>query len=192
MSFAEILFLGVGLAMDAFAVSVCKGLAMSKVNKKYCFVIAIFFGGFQAFMPFLGWLLGSTFANRIQAIDHWIVFILLCYIGVNMISEAIKEAKEKTEVEEMDAPLDLKDLTVLAIATSIDALAAGITLSFLKVSIALAITTIGVVTFAISYGGVYVGNVFGERYKSRSQIVGGVILIIIGLRVLLTHLMGAA
>ena len=164
----------------------------SKVNKKYCFVIAIFFGGFQAFMPFLGWLLGSTFANRIQAIDHWIVFILLCYIGVNMISEAIKEAKEKTEVEEMDAPLDLKDLTVLAIATSIDALAAGITLSFFKVSIALAITTIGVVTFAISYGGVYVGNVFGERYKSKSQIVGGVILIIIGLRVLLTHLMGAA
>ena len=192
MSFIEILLLGVGLAMDAFAVSICKGLGMSKVNGKQCLVIGLFFGGFQALMPLLGWFLGSTFAEKIKAIDHWIAFILLGYIGIKMIADAIKEWKEETKVEEMDAPLDIKEMFLLAIATSIDALAVGITFSFLEVAIACACTVIGVVTFVISCGGVFVGNIFGERYKAKAQIVGGVILVVLGLRILLTHLFGAA
>lgn len=192
MSFWEIFLLGVGLAMDAFAVSICKGLGMSKVNGKQCLVIGLFFGGFQALMPFLGWFLGSTFAEKIKVIDHWIAFVLLGYIGIKMIADAIKEWKEETKVEEMDAPLDIKEMFLLAIATSIDALAVGITFSFLDVAIAFACTIIGVVTFVISCGGVFVGNIFGERYKAKAQIVGGVILVVLGLRILLTHLFGAA
>lgn len=192
MSFWEIFLLGVGLAMDAFAVSICKGLGMSKVNGKQCLVIGLFFGGFQALMPFLGWFLGSTFAEKIKVIDHWIAFVLLGYIGIKMIADAIKEWKEETKVEEMDAPLDIKEMFLLAIATSIDALAVGITFSFLEVAIAFACTVIGVVTFVISCGGVFVGNIFGERYKAKAQIVGGVILVVLGLRILLTHLFGAA
>ena len=192
MSFWEIFLLGVGLAMDAFAVSICKGLGMSKVNGKQCLVIGLFFGGFQALMPFLGWFLGSTFAEKIKVIDHWIAFVLLGYIGIKMIADAIKEWKEETKVEEMDAPLDIKEMFLLAIATSIDALAVGITFSFLEVAIACACAVIGVVTFVISCGGVYVGNIFGERYKAKAQIIGGVILVVLGLRILLTHLFGAA
>ena len=192
MSFGEIFLLGVGLAMDAFAVSICKGLGMSKVNGKQCLVIGLFFGGFQALMPFLGWFLGSTFAEKIKAIDHWIAFILLGYIGIKMISDAIKEWKEETKVEEMDLPLDLKEMFLLAIATSIDALAVGVTFSFLEVAVAWACTIIGVVTFFISCGGVYVGNIFGERYKAKAQIIGGVILVVLGIRILLSHLFGMA
>ena len=192
MSFLEIFLLGVGLAMDAFAVSICKGLGMSKVNLKQCIVIGLFFGGFQALMPLLGWFLGSTFAEKIKVIDHWIAFILLAYIGIKMITDAIKEWKEETKVEEMDAPLDIKEMFLLAIATSIDALAVGITFSFLEVAIAFACTVIGVVTFVISCGGVFVGNIFGERYKAKAQIVGGLILVILGLRILLSHLLGVA
>lgn len=192
MSFWEILLLGVGLAMDAFAVSICKGLGMSKVNGKQCLVIGLFFGGSQALMPLLGWFLGSAFAEKIKAIDHWIAFILLGYIGIKMISDAIKEWKEETKVDEMDMPLDLKEMFMLAIATSIDALAVGITFSFLKVAIAWACITIGVVTFIISCGGVYVGNIFGERYKAKAQIIGGVILVVLGIRILLSHLFGMA
>ena len=190
MSLIELLLLGVGLAMDAFAVSICKGLAMNKVNMKQCFLIALFFGGFQAFMPVLGWFLGSTFAEKIKAIDHWIAFILLSYIGIKMISDAIKEWKEETKVEQMDPPLDIKELFLLAIATSIDALAVGITFSFLDVVIGLAAAIIGVVTFVISGAGVFVGNIFGEKYKTKAQIVGGVILVLLGVRILVTHLMG--
>ena len=192
MSFWEIFLLGVGLAMDAFAVSICKGLGMSKVNGKQCLVIGLFFGGFQALMPLLGGVLGSTFAGKIKAIDHWIAFIVLGYIGIKMIADAIKEWKEETKVEEMDAPLDIKEMFLLAIATSIDALAVGITFSFLEVAIAFACTVIGVVTFVISCGGVFVGNIFGERYKAKAQIVGGVILVVLGLRILLSHLFGVA
>ena len=192
MSFGEIFLLGVGLAMDAFAVSICKGLGMSKVNGKQCLVIGLFFGGFQALMPFLGWFLGSTFAEKIKAIDHWVAFILLGYIGIKMISDAIKEWKEETKVEEMDLPLDLKEMFLLAIATSIDALAVGVTFSFLEVAVAWACTIIGVVTFFISCGGVYVGNIFGERYKAKAQIIGGVILVVLGIRILLSHLFGMA
>ena len=190
MSLIEILLLGVGLAMDAFAVSICKGLAMNKVNMKQCFLIALFFGGFQALMPVLGWFLGSTFAEKIKAIDHWIAFILLSYIGIKMISDAIKEWKEETKVEQMDPPLDIKELFLLAIATSIDALAVGITFSFLDVVIGLAAGIIGVVTFVISGAGVFVGNIFGEKYKSKAQITGGLILVLLGVRILVTHLIG--
>ena len=190
MSGIELVLLSVGLAMDAFAVAICKGLAMSRVNVKECLVIALFFGGFQAGMPVLGWLLGSTFANKIKMVDHWIAFLLLGYIGVKMISDGIKEWKEETKVEEMDPPLDLKELLILAVATSIDALAVGITFSFLEVAIATAAAVIGIITFVISAGGVYVGNIFGERYKTKAQITGGVILVILGLRILITHLMG--
>ena len=190
MSGIELVLLSVGLAMDAFAVAICKGLAMSRVNVKQCLVIALFFGGFQAGMPVLGWLLGSSFANKIKMVDHWIAFLLLGYIGVKMISDGIKEWKEETKVEEMDPPLDLKELLILAVATSIDALAVGITFSFLEVAIATAAAVIGIITFVISAGGVYVGNIFGERYKTKSQITGGVILVILGLRILITHLMG--
>ena len=190
MSGIELVLLSVGLAMDAFAVAICKGLAMNRVNVKQCLVIALFFGGFQAGMPVLGWLLGSTFANKIKMVDHWIAFLLLGYIGVKMISDGIKEWKEETKVEEMDPPLDLKELLILAVATSIDALAVGITFSFLEVAIATAAAVIGIITFVISAGGVYVGNIFGERYKTKAQITGGVILVILGLRILITHLMG--
>ncbi len=190
MSLIELLLLGVGLAMDAFAVSICKGLAMNKVNMKQCFLIALFFGGFQALMPVLGWFLGSTFAEKIKAIDHWIAFILLSYIGIKMISDAIKEWKEETKVEQMDPPLDIKELFLLAIATSIDALAVGVTFSFLDVVIGLAAGIIGVVTFVISGAGVFVGNIFGEKYKSKAQIAGGLILVILGVRILVTHLIG--
>ncbi len=186
----ELLLLGVGLAMDAFAVAVCKGLAMRKVNKVHCFWIALFFGGFQALMPVLGYFLGTTFAEKLAAVDHWIAFILLAYIGGKMIADGIKENKEKTEVDQMDPPLDFKELFILAIATSIDALAVGVTFSFLEVSIFLAATIIGVVTFVISAGGVYVGNIFGERYKTRAQIAGGAILVFLGIKILVTHLMG--
>ena len=142
-------------------------------------------------MPLLGWFLGSSFADKIKAIDHWIAFILLAYIGIKMITDAIKEWKEETKVEEMDAPLDIKEMFLLAVATSIDALAVGITFSFLEVAIAFACVVIGAVTFVISCGGVFVGNIFGERYKAKAQIVGGLILVLLGLRILLSHLFGA-
>ena len=174
--------------MDAFAVSVCKGLAMRKVNPVQCFVIALFFGGFQALMPVLGYLLGSTFAEKIADVDHWIAFLLLGYIGIKMIADAIKEKEEGLSPELMDPPLDPNELFVLAVATSIDALAVGITLSFLRVNVGEAALIIGAVTFLISLGGVVIGNTFGARFKTGAQIAGGVILLFLGLRILLTHL----
>ena len=161
--FLELLFLGIGLAMDAFAVAVCKGLAMRKVNKKQAVVIGLFFGGFQALMPFIGWVLGSQFETYITSVDHWIAFALLGLIGGKMIFEALKP-EEDVEIAEMDAPLDLKELLVLAVATSIDALAIGITFAFLDYPIVEAVTIIGVVTFFIAIGGVYAGNFFGNEY----------------------------
>ena len=192
MQLWEIVLLGVGLAMDAFAVSVCKGLAMRKVNIRQCIVIAFYFGGFQALMPVIGYLLGSTFAGRIAVVDHWIAFILLGYIGIKMIADAIKERRDESIVTEMDPPLDHKELFIMAIATSIDALAVGVTLSFLDVSIILSASVIGAVTFLICVGGVFVGNIFGEKYKTYAQIVGGAILLVLGLRILITHLLGMA
>lgn len=186
--FILLFLMGVSLAMDAFAVSVCKGLAMRKVNKKQCLVIALFFGGFQALMPFLGWLLGNRFESYITNIDHWIAFVLLGFIGGKMVVEAIRDKGEEPEITEIDPPLDIKELFVLAVATSIDALAVGITFAFLEIPIVEAMLIIGMTTFVISVAGVYIGNFFGNKYKSKAELVGGIILILIGLKILLEHL----
>lgn len=186
--FFTLLLMGAGLSMDAFAVSICNGLSMRKVNKKQCLVIGLFFGGFQALMPFIGWVLGSQFEQYITSIDHWIAFILLGFIGGKMVVEAIREKDEAVEVGKMDPPLDLKEMFILAIATSIDALAVGITFAFLQVPIVEAVSIIGITTFVISVIGVYVGNFFGNRYKKKAELAGGIILILIGLKILLEHL----
>lgn len=186
--FIELLLMGVGLAMDAFAVSICKGLGMRKVNKKQAVIIGLFFGGFQALMPFIGWLLGSQFQTYITSIDHWIAFILLGFIGGKMIVEALKPEDENVEVKDLDAPLDIKEMFILAVATSIDALAVGITFAFLDYPIVEAISIIGIVTFIISIGGVYVGNFFGNKYKNKAEFAGGLILVLLGVRILLSHL----
>lgn len=187
--FMELLLMGIGLAMDAFAVSICKGLGMQKVNKKQAVAIGLFFGGFQALMPFIGWVLGIQFESYITSIDHWIAFVLLGFIGGKMIVEAVKPGEEDAvEVKKVDAPLDIKEMLILAIATSIDALAIGITFAFLQYPIVEAISIIGVVTFFISIGGVYVGNFFGSKYKNKAEFAGGLILVILGLRILLSHL----
>lgn len=186
MGIIELLLIGVSLSMDAFAVAICKGLNMKKVNKVHCGVIALFFGGFQALMPLLGWALGRQFESYITSIDHWIGFILLALIGGNMIKES--RQTEEEEVCETEEKLDIKELFLLAIATSIDALAVGITFAFLKVDIIPAVTIIGVTTFILSAIGVFVGNIFGSKYKSKAELAGGIILILIGVKILLEHL----
>lgn len=186
--FVELFLIGVGLAMDAFAVSVCKGLAMHKVNKKQMLTIGLFFGGFQALMPFLGWALGTRFATYIVSVDHWIAFFLLGYIGGKMIVEAVRERNEAVEVPRMDPPLDVKELIIMAIATSIDALAVGITFAFLDYPIVEAMFIIGITTFLISICGVVIGNVFGNKYKSKAEFAGGLILVFIGVKILTEHL----
>lgn len=183
MSIVEIAFIGVGLAMDAFAVSICKGLAMRKMSYQKAVIIAAFFGVFQALMPALGYVLGTAFANKIAAIDHWIAFILLALIGVNMIKEALSSDEEC-----LDDSLRLGDLIMLSIATSIDALAVGITFAFFNVSLLLSISIIGIITFVICVIGVKVGNVFGEKYKSKAELAGGIILIAMGAKILIDHL----
>ena len=169
--------------MDAFAVSVCKGLAMPKCTFKKAAIVGLWFGGFQALMPAIGYILGAQFQEAIASIDHWIAFVLLALIGGNMIHEALDN-----DEEEADASLDVKTMFLLAVATSIDALAIGITFAFLKVNIIPAACFIGIVTFIISFAGVKIGNVFGVRYKNKAEIVGGVILILLGLKILLEHL----
>ena len=183
MGLLELFILAVGLSMDAFAVSVCKGLAMPKITVKKAAVVGIWFGGFQALMPALGYLLGSQFKYSITAIDHWIAFILLGIIGGNMIREACSG-----ECEKENDSLDIKTMFLLAVATSIDALAVGITFAFLKVNIAAAVSFIGVTTFVISAAGVKIGNIFGTKYKSKAELAGGIILILLGLKILLEHL----
>ncbi len=183
MSIIEIALIGVGLAMDAFAVSICKGLAMRRMNYKKAIIIAAFFGVFQALMPALGYVLGTTFANKIAAIDHWIAFILLALIGANMIKEALS-----SDDECQDDSLRLGDLIMLSIATSIDALAVGITFAFFNVSLLLSVSMIGIITFIICVIGVKVGNVFGEKYKSKAELAGGLILIVMGAKILIDHL----
>ena len=160
---------------------------MKKVNKKQAVVIGLYFGGFQALMPFLGWLLGIRFQKYIVSVDHWIAFVLLVFIGGKMVVEAVREKGEK-EIGEMDLPLNHKEMLVLAVATSIDALAVGITFAFLDVPIAEAVIIIGCTTFVLSILGVVVGNYFGSRYKKKAEITGGIILILIGLKILLEHL----
>ena len=183
MGLIELFLIAVGLSMDAFAVSVCKGLAMPKCTFKKVAIVGLWFGGFQALMPAIGYVLGAQFQEAIASIDHWIAFVLLALIGGNMIHEALDN-----DEEEADASLDVKTMFLLAVATSIDALAIGITFAFLKVNIISAVCFIGIVTFIISFAGVKIGNVFGARYKNKAEIVGGVILIFLGLKILLEHL----
>lgn len=184
MGLLELILIAVGLAMDAFAVSVCKGLSMKKMDIKKALIIGLYFGGFQGGMPLLGYLLGVGFQEKIQAVDHWIAFGLLVFIGINM----IKEALSKDEEDECNDKVDFKTMIVLAIATSIDALAIGVTFAFLKVNIMLAVSLIGIITFIISMLGVKIGNVFGDKYEKKAEIAGGVILIILGTKILLEHL----
>ena len=189
MGFLELALIGVGLSMDAFAVSICKGLSMRKVDKKYMLVLAAFFGGFQALMPTLGWFLGSQFQTYITAIDHWIAFILLTLIGGKMILDVIKEKGENEEVCPDDSVrIDLKEFFLLAVATSIDALAVGITFAFLQVKLASSVTIIGCITFCFTIAGVLIGNVFGSKFKDKATILGGIILIGIGVKILIEHL----
>ena len=183
MDLIELFLIAVGLSMDAFAVSVCKGLAMPKCTFKKAAIVGLWFGGFQALMPAIGYILGAQFQEAIASIDHWIAFVLLALIGGNMIHEALDN-----DEEEADASLNVKTMFLLAVATSIDALAIGITFAFLKVNIIPAVCFIGIVTFIISFAGVKIGNVFGARYKNKAEIVGGVILILLGLKILLEHL----
>lgn len=187
MGFVELFLIGVGLSMDAFAVSICKGLGMSRLNMKQAAVISLFFGGFQALMPLIGWALGSQLTDFITPIDHWIAFGLLAFVGGKMLWDAFHEDEEE-ESEIADAKLDLKELLMLAIATSIDALAVGITFAFLQMSIVPSITIIGLTTFVISFAGVAVGHFFGARFEKPATIVGGVVLILIGVKILLEHL----
>ena len=187
MTLLEIFLIGIGLSMDAFAVAICKGLAMpDKVDRKGALLIALYFGVFQAVMPALGWLLGSKFARYVTQMAPWIAFVLLAWIGGSMIRESL--SKEEKEEAEMGA-VSHKELLVLAVATSIDALAVGVTFSMLElaVSIGAAVALIGCTTFVISLGGVYVGNVFGARHKGKAEFVGGAILILIGVKILLEH-----
>lgn len=183
MGLIELFLIAVGLSMDAFAVSVCKGLAMPKCTFKKAAIVGLWFGGVQALMPAIGYVLGAQFQETIASIDHWIAFVLLALIGGNMIHEALDN-----DEEEADASLDVKTMFLLAVATSIDALAIGITFAFLKVNIIPAVCFIGIVTFIISFAGVKIGNIFGARYKNKAEIVGGVILILLGLKILLEHL----
>lgn len=188
MSLVEIFLIGIGLSMDAFAVAICQGLSMKRLNIRHGLIIALFFGGFQALMPLLGWALGSQFAGYIQQFDHWIAFVLLVIIGVNMLREAFDDGDEAEEECDVEGRLDLKRLLMMAVATSIDALAVGVTFAFLTVSILPAISVIGCTTFCISLTGVVVGNYFGARFKKQAEISGGVILILLGVKILLEHL----
>ena len=186
MGFAELLLLAVGLSMDAFAVSICKGLAMKRTTLKAELTCGVWFGGFQALMPLIGFFLGTLFAGAIEAVDHWVACLLLVIIGINMLKEAFGQDEECESCGSAD--LSVKTMFVMAVATSIDALAVGITFAFLNVSILPASALIGVTTFLLSFAGIYIGNVFGACYKSKAELAGGVILILIGLKILLEHL----
>ena len=187
MGFIELFLLGVGLSMDAFAVSVCKGLAMKKATLKSQMTCGLWFGGFQALMPLIGFFLGAMFADAIKAFDHWIAFGLLALIGANMLKEALE--KECDCCEEHDADMSVKTMFVMAVATSIDALAVGISLAMAgDVNIWAAIALIGVTTCILSALGVKIGNIFGSRYEKKAEFAGGVILILLGLKILLEHL----
>lgn len=183
MGITELFILAVGLSMDAFAVAVCKGLALKQVKPPQMALVGLWFGGFQALMPVLGYVVGVQFKDAITAIDHWIAFALLAVIGGNMIREGLSK-----EEEEADASLSFRKMLPLAVATSIDALAVGVSFAFLQVQIATAAGFIGVITFLLSGAGVKVGSLFGAKYKSRAELAGGVILILLGLKILLEHL----
>ena len=185
MSLIELLLTAVALSMDAFAVSMCKGLGMKRLNRKNAAIISLFFGGFQAAMPLLGWLLGRQFARLITSLDHWVAFGLLGFIGGKMIYDALRGGDTEGDACEK---LNYRELVMLAFATSIDALAVGITLSLLTSAICLAVALIGLITFGLSFAGVYLGKRFGHFFESRIEVLGGLILIAIGLKILIQHL----
>jgi len=186
MGFIELFLIAISLSMDAFAVAICKGLNMRKLNYTHTFIIATFFGGFQGLMPLIGWFLGKQFAQYITNFDHWIAFILLAFIGGQMIHEALKKDNEKCDINEN---LNIKELFILAIATSIDALAVGITFALIpNTNILTSITLIGIITFVLSIIGVFIGNKFGSKFKSKAELAGGIILILIGSKILFEHL----
>ncbi len=182
MGFAELFILAIGLSMDAFAVSICKGLSLGKVRGNHMVIAGVWFGGFQALMPLLGYYLGSMFTDLITSVSHWIAFFLLVLIGGSMLHEA------RSEEECVDASMDIKSMFLLAVATSIDALAVGVSFAFLQVSIVSAVCLIGVVTFVCSAAGVKIGSLFGMRYRSRAEICGGVMLILIAVKTLVEGL----
>lgn len=183
MGLFELFIIAVGLSMDAFAVAICKGLSVKKVKFKHALIVGLYFGGFQGGMPLLGYLLGVRFQSAITSIDHWIAFVLLGLIGFNMIREALSH-----EEEEVSVAFDVKTMVPLAVATSIDALAVGVTFAFLKVEIVPAVSFIGVITFGLSMIGVKIGNIFGVKYKSKAELAGGITLILMGTKILLEHL----
>ena len=186
MGILELAILAVGLAMDAFAVSICKGLALKKTNLRHMSVVGLWFGGFQALMPLIGFFLGSMFADKIQAFDHWVAFGLLALIGGNMLREAL--GGEEDECEDCENSLTVKAMLPMAIATSIDALAVGISLAVVNANIWVSVAFIGVVTFLLSGAGVKIGSIFGARFEKKAQLFGGVLLILLGLKILLEHL----
>ena len=184
MDFLTILGIGIALSMDAFSVSICKGLATKKFSLKTAIICGLWFGGFQALMPVIGYFLGAQFEHLIVAIDHWIAFGLLLLIGANMIREAVKGE----EADQADSTTAFKTMFMLAIATSIDALAVGVSFAFLQVNIWISVLIIGVTTFVFSFGGVAIGNFFGSRYSKPAEITGGVILILLGTKILFEHI----
>lgn len=179
MSILDLFILAVGLSMDAFAVSVCKGLSLGKIKPKHMCIAGAWFGGFQALMPLIGYFLGSFFAEMIEKYDHWVAFVLLAIIGGNMIKESFGKN------EKVDSSMDVKSMLLLAIATSIDALAVGVTFAFLQVQIVPAVSFIGVITFIFSAVGVKIGSLFGTKYKSKAELFGGIVLVLIGIKILL-------
>ena len=183
MSLLEIILISISLGMDAFAVAMCKGMAMKKENVRSKVIIASYFGIFQAIMPLLGYLLGIRFEKAINFIDHWIAFFLLSIIGINMIKESISKKEDN-----IDDDISIKTMLILALATSIDALAVGVTFAFLRVEIIMPIIFIGIITFVMSYEGVKIGNKFGNKLKSKAETLGGIILIFMGIKILLEHL----
>ncbi|MGE5628916.1 MAG: manganese efflux pump MntP family protein [Solirubrobacterales bacterium] len=187
MSFLELFIIAGGLSMDAFAAALCKGLPVKKSTLGEAAIVGLYFGIFQAGMPLLGFLLGVRFQNKIASFDHWIAFLLLGIIGINMIRESKKVENIIISERNIKESLSFKNMIGLAVATSIDALAIGVTFAFLKVNIIIAITLIGIVTFTLSFAGVKIGNVFGEKYKGKAEFAGGMILIIMGLKILLNH-----
>lgn len=182
MGFFELFLIAVGLSMDAFAVSICKGLGTKRLSLRRALLVGLYFGGFQALMPLLGWLLGSRFEELIRSVDHWVAFFLLLVIGGNMIKES------RSEAEGLSDDFGFKTMLLLAVATSIDALAVGISFAFLSVDILPAALLIGCTTFLLSAAGCYIGRAFGAKYKSGAELTGGIILILIGLKILLEHL----
>lgn len=189
MGVLEIIVVGIGLSMDAFAVSICKGLKMNGFSAKKALIISAFFGGFQALMPLIGYFVGGLFEQYITAVDHWIAFILLAFLGIKTIIESVKE-KDAEAASRTDDPLDLKELLLMAIATSIDALAVGITMAFLDLTVGIwgAIAIIGGLTALICFAGAFIGYKFGSKFKKVAEIIGGSVLILVGLKILLEHL----